>query len=190
MNEAVPEPYLVNLIDPAAIAADARTARAGGAQAVIVSVHWGEDFTRDPTAAQQQVAAALAEVPEIDLVVGHHAHVVQPVARIGDLPVAFGLGNFLSDQHAATCCPDESQDGVILHVRFVETGPATGEFTASEFTYTPTRIDRSTHTITALDAALADPALDDDVRAEYEESRARTDAALNLLGPIATPRTP
>jgi poly-gamma-glutamate capsule biosynthesis protein CapA/YwtB (metallophosphatase superfamily) len=190
VNEPVPEPYLVNLVDTADIAADARAARASGAQAVIVSVHWGEEFTRDPTAAQQQVAAALADVPEIDLVVGHHAHVVQPITRIGDLPVAFGLGNFLSDQHEAACCPDESQDGVILHVRFVETGPATGEFTASEFTYTPTRIDRSTHTITALDAALADPALDDDVRAEYEESRARTDAALNLLGPIATPRTP
>ena len=79
---------------------------------------------------------------------------------------------------------------MILHVRFIETGPATGEFTASEFTYRRQRIDRSTHTIMALDAALADPALDDDVRAEYEESHARTDAALNLLGPIATPRTP
>ena len=190
VNEDVPEPYLVNLIDPETIAADARAARAGGAQVVIVSVHWGDDFTRDPTVAQQQVAAALAEVPEIDLVVGHHAHVVQPVARVGEVPVAFGLGNFLSDQHESACCPDESQDGVILHVRFVETGPATGEFTASEFTYSPTRVDRSTHTIAALDAALADPALDDDVRAEYEESRARTDAALNLLGPIATRRVP
>ena len=30
-----------------------------------------------------------------DLIVGHHAHVLQPAERIGDALVAYGLGDFL-----------------------------------------------------------------------------------------------
>jgi len=40
---------------------------------------------------------------DVDLLVGHHAHVVQPVERIGDEVVVYGLGNLLSNQSAACC---------------------------------------------------------------------------------------
>ena len=54
----------------------------------------------------------------ITAVVGQHAHVVQPIRRVGRLWVVFGEGNLLSNQSAA-CCPAASQDGMLvrLHLR-------------------------------------------------------------------------
>ena len=57
--------------------------------------------------------AELLASPDIDLVVGHHAHVVQPIERIGDEWAIYGLGNILSNMYQSTCCPAASQDGVI-----------------------------------------------------------------------------
>ena len=40
---------------------------------------------------------ALLASPDIDLVLGHHAHVVQPFEQIGGEWVAYGLGNFVAE---------------------------------------------------------------------------------------------
>jgi poly-gamma-glutamate synthesis protein (capsule biosynthesis protein) len=56
--------------------------------------HWGWEFRHFP----QPEMAALANKLVADgfgLVVGHHAHVLQPVSLIGRVPVAYGLGDFL-----------------------------------------------------------------------------------------------
>ncbi|MGQ0823711.1 MAG: CapA family protein [Actinomycetota bacterium] len=181
------EEYLVNMIDPGRIASDARAARGVGANVVVVSLHWGDEFRRAPTEEQMILAAALAAVPEIDLIVGHHAHVVQPIVRRGELVVAYGLGNFLSNQHESTCCPVESQDGVILEVRFDETGSGTGEFAAAAVTYTATRVLRETFEIVPIATATSDPTFDEGDREVFEESRARTDEAITSLDATAQP---
>lgn len=49
----------------------------------------------------------------VDLIVGHHAHVLQPIEHVNDKPVLFGLGNFLSNQ-APDCCGVESGDGAAV----------------------------------------------------------------------------
>jgi poly-gamma-glutamate capsule biosynthesis protein CapA/YwtB (metallophosphatase superfamily) len=59
-----------------------------------VVAHWGYEFRHLPHALTRKVAAALAE-SGAELVVGHHAHVLQPVERFGDTIVAYGLGDFL-----------------------------------------------------------------------------------------------
>ena len=66
--------------------------------------------------------------------VGQHAHVVQPIRRIGRLWVVFGAGNLLSNQTAA-CCPAASQDGMLvrLHLRVT---PRRAH--VERITYTPT----------------------------------------------------
>ncbi len=71
--------WAANQIDPERIAADARAAKAFGAQLVVVSLHWGTECQSDPTAEQQRVAYLLSQEPAIDLMIGHHAHVVQPI---------------------------------------------------------------------------------------------------------------
>jgi poly-gamma-glutamate synthesis protein (capsule biosynthesis protein) len=179
------EEHLVAVVDPARILADAAQARAA-ADVVVVSLHWGVEYARDPTDAQRSLAEQLAGSPDVDLVVGHHAHVVQPVARVGDLVVAYGLGNFLSNQ-SGECCPVASQDGVVLQFRFTETAPASGTFTIDDVSYTATIVDRESFTILPIAPALGDPALAPDVRERLEASQRRTDEALALLGPLAHP---
>lgn len=96
----IPRPYewCCNLIDDERIVADASRARSQGAQLVVVSLHQGVEGVVPPTSEQQTTTTRLAESGVVDLVLGHHAHVVQPVTRIGDMWVAFGHGNLLSAQ--------------------------------------------------------------------------------------------
>ena len=58
--------------------------------------------------------------PYVDAIVGGHVHVVQPVEKIGNKYVVYGVGNFLSNQ-SGECCPVSSQDGVIVTLHFVST---------------------------------------------------------------------
>jgi poly-gamma-glutamate synthesis protein (capsule biosynthesis protein) len=131
--------YLVDLIDPDDIIAEAALARESGAELVVLSLHWGSQYRADPNDAQLAWLAELLPDDEIDLVVGHHAHVVQPVDKLADEWVVFGLGNFLSNQ-TASCCGVASQDGMIATVQLLETSPGAIEVTG--VTYTPTWVDR------------------------------------------------
>jgi len=139
-------PWSLNLIDPARVAADAGAAREAGADVVVVSLHWGIEYQQAVTAEQDVVASAVASGGAVDLVVGHHAHVPQPIGKVGGRWVLFGLGNFLSNQSAA-CCHPASQDGVIVRVNFVVAGSvagarAGGGAKVEGVVYTPTRVDR------------------------------------------------
>lgn len=60
---------------------------------VVVFVHWGTERVVCPTGRQQQLARDLAGAGA-SLVVGSHAHVVQPAREIAGIPVFYGLGNF------------------------------------------------------------------------------------------------
>ncbi len=121
-NGLVPDqPWRANRIDVRRIAADARRARRHGADIVVLSLHWGDEHHHDPTVFQQTVARQLAATGTLDLIVGHHAHVVQPVRRVGGLWVAYGLGNSVSGMTAGMFTPDV-QDGIALVVVF-ERGP-------------------------------------------------------------------
>lgn len=133
-------PYLVDLIEPEQIIAEAALAKEAGAEFVVVSLHWGNEYQHTPSAAQDQWLSEILPSAEVDLVIGHHAHVVQPVDRVGDEWVVFGLGNFLSNQ-SANCCVAASQDGMIAHVTLLEN--EVGEIEVDALAYTPTWVDRS-----------------------------------------------
>lgn len=137
-------PYEANLIDPDRIAADAASLRAAGADIVVVSLHWGTQYRSTPTAFQIGVAKRLEDSGMVDLVVGHHAHVVQPVDLVGNLPVAYGLGNFISNQ-TAHCCTVASVDGMILLVRLLR---CNDRWSVAELAAVPTWVDhRAEHRI-------------------------------------------
>ena len=108
--------WSVNLIDEAWILDRTRALRAAGAEVVLVSLHWGNEYQHAPSAFQRQVAATLMTGGEIDAILGHHAHVIQPVERISGNPVVYGMGNFLSGQR-----PTERRDGVVAVLDFTET---------------------------------------------------------------------
>lgn len=155
----VPEdrPWLVNLIDADRVLADAAAAVAASAEFVLVSMHWGAEYRAEPTPEQRELATALLASPDVDLVVGHHTHVVGAIERIGTEYVIYGLGNFLSNQ-TPRCCPAASQDGLLVVVSVTETGGATGEFRATGLRYHPTWVEPGTYRIRLVADALADPA--------------------------------
>jgi poly-gamma-glutamate synthesis protein (capsule biosynthesis protein) len=177
------EPWRVNLIDVDAILAAAHAAKAAGADIVIVSVHCCVEYRTDPTPEQIDVAQRLLASPDIDLVVGHHAHVVQPIERVGDKYVLYGLGNILSNMTGGGCCPAATRDGVIVDVEFTET--AERRFVVSLVTYTPTWVDHAAgFVITPVAEALHDESLPPSTRRELEQSWRRTVDAVDSRGAV------
>ncbi len=152
-NGYVPDtPWRVGTLSPNALITRARAARAAGADLVVGSLHWGVEYQHDPTAEQRALAETLAASGAFDLIVGHHAHVVQPVRRFHGVPVIFGLGNFLSNMTD----PDE-RDGVIAQV--TATRPATGRAWRFDIGLTPTWVDPSSFTIRPTAESVNRPGL-------------------------------
>ncbi len=137
-------------VDPEGVEIEGILAAAAAAQVgadhVIVSLHWGAEYRHEPTTAQRAIAERLGASPDVDLLVGHHAHVIQPHEVIAGTHVAFGLGNFLSNNFTA-CCPEATRYGVIMHARFGPDGV--------EVQWTPTMVDRATMTVVPADAEVA-----------------------------------
>jgi poly-gamma-glutamate capsule biosynthesis protein CapA/YwtB (metallophosphatase superfamily) len=62
---------------------------------VFVSVHWGKERWTRPTPRQVKLGRFLIDAGA-DGVIGHHPHVLQPIERYHDKPIAYSLGNFIS----------------------------------------------------------------------------------------------
>ncbi len=67
---------------------------------LIVAMHWGVEYTHVPTNYEKDMADFLAS-QGVDIIIGTHPHVVQPVDFIDDTLVIYSLGNFISAQDNA-----------------------------------------------------------------------------------------
>ena len=65
---------------------------------LIVAMHWGVEYTHTPTEYEKDMAEYLSSLG-VNLIIGTHPHVIQPVAWLGDTLVIYSLGNFLSAQY-------------------------------------------------------------------------------------------
>lgn len=147
------KPWSVDRIDVPALVATATAARDAGADVVVASVHCCVEYRTEPTADQVAIDQQLADSGVIDLVIGHHAHVPQPVERLTGGPggagmwVAYGLGNYLSNQDEACCAPGTSS-GLLLtaHLRATGAAPAHGVVArpvrVTGVEWTPITVDR------------------------------------------------
>jgi poly-gamma-glutamate capsule biosynthesis protein CapA/YwtB (metallophosphatase superfamily) len=109
--------WAVNLIDAKNILAAAKTAREAGAQLVIVSLHWGIEYSDTPSAAQKDLAKKLTASPYIDGIIGHHTHVIQYAAVVNGKPVIYGTGNLWSAQ-GPWAGMKNGQHGAIVTLKF------------------------------------------------------------------------
>ena len=64
---------------------------------VFLNVHWGEEYSTVPTARQKDLAHKFIDAG-VDLIVGHHPHVIQPMEIYKEKPIFYSLGNFIFDQ--------------------------------------------------------------------------------------------
>lgn len=65
---------------------------------LMVAMHWGVEYTHEPTEYEVDMANYLASLG-VDVIIGTHPHVIQPVTWIDDTLVIYSLGNFLSAQY-------------------------------------------------------------------------------------------
>ena len=166
-------PWAVNQIDPTRIRADARSARIAGADLVVVSLHWGTEYRSAPDAYQRDVAAAILPSPDIDLVVGHHAHVVQPIELVNGTYVVWGLGNQLARQPQVP-----RSDGLTV---LATANPGwDGRWRISGMEAVPTWVEPGSFRVLPVTLTLADPVTPPALRAELVASYQRT---MQTVGP-------
>ena len=129
--------WRANVIDADRILAAARQARKRGAEIVVVALHWGTEYRHDPSAQQRELAPRLARSTDVDVLIGHHAHVVQPIERIGRTWVVYGLGNLIAWH--STPGPANAE-GLLVRFTFTESG--NGRFAATAAEYEPLLVAR------------------------------------------------
>ena len=65
---------------------------------IMVAMHWGVEYTHEPTAYEKDMAKFLAN-QGVKVIIGTHPHVIQPVTWIDDTLVIYSLGNLISAQY-------------------------------------------------------------------------------------------
>ncbi|GGS21884.1 CapA family protein [Actinokineospora fastidiosa] len=128
-------PWMANVLDADTVIADAEAAREAGADVVVASLHWGVEGKHDPTAEQRRLAEEILGDPAVDLIIGHHAHVVQPFEAFDGKWVAYGLGNQVA-RHAEP--KGTTEEGALARFRFTK-GPDGWAVSTAE--YIPTLVD-------------------------------------------------
>lgn len=91
------ETYLVNYVDKELIKSDVLKYR-DKVDLLMVAMHWGKEYTFVPTDTQKELANFLADL-DVDIVIGNHAHVIEPIEWIDDTLVIYALGNIISAQY-------------------------------------------------------------------------------------------
>ncbi|MET8838791.1 CapA family protein [Streptomyces rubiginosohelvolus] len=91
-------PWTVNFTDERKIVEEARAARRAGADVVVLSAHWGTEWQDEPDAQQLELAERLTAStdrgrPDIDLIIGTHAHVPQAYEKVNGTWVVYGMGD-------------------------------------------------------------------------------------------------
>ncbi len=88
---------------------------------LMVAMHWGVEYTHTPTAYEKDMAKFLAD-HGVDLIIGTHPHVIQPVEYIGNTLVIYSLGNFISAQYQnqGTCYNYKCMVGLMTSIKITK----------------------------------------------------------------------
>ncbi|AYY12771.1 CapA family protein [Actinobacteria bacterium YIM 96077] len=127
------EEWRSNRIDEEDILDDAAAARDAGAEVVIVALHWGDEYVHDPNRQQRELAPRLIASDDVDALLGHHAHVVQPMEEFDGQWVVYGLGNLMAN-HARPESP--LSEGLLARLTFTE-DVTDGSFSTTAAEYLP-----------------------------------------------------
>lgn len=109
---------VVDYIDRRKMAADIAASRVAGAEIVCVCIHWGDEYRLTPNASQRATADFLENLG-VDIIIGGHPHVVQPLEFRDNryyphkkIFLAWSLGNFISNMKTA-----DTRGGLLARVR-------------------------------------------------------------------------
>lgn len=174
--------FAVNYIDREKIRRDAQKARSLGADLVIASIHWGQEYASTPSPEQQNLARWIFQNTEIDIISGNHVHAVQPIEFLKVVHpdngkqkeglVIYAQGNFISDQQT-----DSANKGILVNLS-LSFDPPTKEYKVNRVEYAPTWVDETpgaglkTYRVLPVEKALQDYQVGKDSllsEADYQE---------------------
>ncbi len=169
--------WRANVIDLAQILRRAKQARTAGADVVLLAMHWGTEYSAKPSAQQRDLMPKLAASSDIDVVLSHHAHVVEPIQKIGNKWVTYGLGNFLA-WHSTP--GDANAEGLAVRFTFAQRN---GKYVALKAEYAPLLVARSAPIrLLPIAATLASGRFGSSSQARLEAAQRRTTAVVTSLG--------
>ena len=89
---------------------------------LIVAMHWGREYTHEPTVMERKMAEYLASL-DVDIIIGTHPHVIQPIEWIDDTLVFYSLGNFVSAQYqdSGSCSDYKCMVGLMSSLTITKT---------------------------------------------------------------------
>ena len=99
----------VALIDRDRIKHEIGLAKSGGAEIIVVAMHWGIEYILVENKIQKDLAQFLIDCGA-DMIIGGHPHVIQPMEVVRndkeekDVLVVYSLGNFISNMNTADTC--------------------------------------------------------------------------------------
>jgi poly-gamma-glutamate synthesis protein (capsule biosynthesis protein) len=179
------QPWRSNWLSADAVIAQARDARARGAQVVIASLHWGNEGSAAITPEQRTIAEQVTASGQVDLIVGHHVHVLQPIEQVNGRWVVYGMGNILSNLPTPTgrVWPASTQDGMIVTLSF--TREPDGSVSVSRPMVVPTWVDKNDRwLIRPVQQDLVDPDVPLATRQQLAASLGRTTSVVgDFLAP-------
>lgn len=123
----------VSLIDRKRMAEEIAATRKAGAEIVCVTVHWGTEYVLLPGDAQKSLAQFLAD-QGVDLIIGGHPHVIQPMEVLHnnkegkDVLLVYSLGNFISNMKT-----DDTRGGALVKVRVERDQNGKARFKKAEY---------------------------------------------------------
>ena len=87
----------------------------------ILVIHWGDEYRRVPNQFQYDLAQKLSD-SGVDIIIGSHPHIVQPVEIIKSTDeshetlVIYSLGNFISNQRRELLGTPFTEDGLMINI--------------------------------------------------------------------------
>lgn len=136
---------MINLMSKEQIETDVAEAKNKDADIIIAFMHWGVEYSSEPSNEQLEYAQFMAE-QGVDIIIGNHPHVIQnsDILDTNNTFVVYSLGNFISNQRRETLGDDykRTEDGAMVEFE-IEKQLDSGKTTIKEINYIPTWVYKS-----------------------------------------------
>lgn len=169
--------------------------RASGAEAIVLFIHWGDEYTTKVTNTQKEMAQKLCNLG-VDVIAGSHPHVVQTMDLLTSTEdeshrtlVLYSMGNFLSNQRHdnISLTTGQSEDSLLFTFTFVKYSD--GTVMLEQAAIQPTWVlirgsgDGRTYHILPLDYGIDDWVTTFDLTAtQAEDARKSYNRTMDIIG--------
>ena len=123
----------IALIDRERMAREIRKTREAGAEILVVMVHWGVEYVLLQNRNQEELADFLVD-QGVDLIIGGHPHVIQPMKVVHnekegkDVLVVYSLGNLISNMKTA-----DTRGGALVRARIERDADGKARFKSADY---------------------------------------------------------